>query len=99
MTRRPVEPVAAHCGIDMSLKPVSDTMWAYRMMAHTARITNFIYGDGSKDISEWHQLWQYIKDWNNRKPESCYGVLPGRHSTGVGTIWSGRKYCPWIRYQ
>lgn len=78
MTRRPVEPVAAHCGIDMSLKPVSDTMWAYRMMAHTARITSFIYGDGSKDISEWHQLWQYIKDWNNRKPESFKPIYHGR---------------------
>lgn len=70
MTKRAVEPISAYCNIDRSMNPATDAMWTYRIIAHAARVTNFAYGSGPKDILEWDQLWQYVHDWEHHKPSS-----------------------------
>ena len=70
VTKREVGPIAAYCNVDWSMDPATDATWTYRIIAHAARVTNFSYGCGSKNISEWDRLWQYIHDWEHHKPES-----------------------------
>lgn len=74
MTKRAVEPIAAYCNIDRSMDPATDAMWTYRIIAHAARVTNFAYGNGPKNVLEWDQLWQYIYDWEHHKPDSFLPV-------------------------
>jgi len=70
MTKRVVEPIADHCNVDMSLEPASDAMWTYRIIAHTARVTNFAYGNNAKNVLQWDRLWKYTIDWDRQKPDS-----------------------------
>lgn len=83
MTRRVVEPIADYCNVDRSLEPASDAMWTYRIVAHTARVTSFVYGPGGKDMLQWDGLWKYLQDWERRKPTS---FRPMYHA--YNTSWS-----------
>lgn len=71
LTRRPVGSFTDHCNIDTSLGPTSEVMWTYRIIAHTAKITDFVYGDvmfRTKD--RWNDLMQYVQDWEDSRPSS-----------------------------
>lgn len=67
---RPVQLVADHCNIDMSLEPAPDAMWVRRIIAHAAIITNFAYGTGTNDSQKWDELWSYALSWDKHKPDS-----------------------------
>ena len=71
MTQRPMEPVLDRCNIDESFQPTSDAGWTYRIIAHTAKVTNFAYGDArERNLENWDALWRYLHDWDREKPES-----------------------------
>jgi len=70
MTKRAVAPIADHYKVDMSLEPASDAIWTYRIIAHTARVTNFAYGNDAKDVLQFDRLWKYTIDWNKQKLDS-----------------------------
>lgn len=68
--QRPVEITGHHCGIDESLEPAPDHMWALRMASHTVRVTNYAYGSEPRSQARWDQLWLYLEDWDREKPTS-----------------------------
>lgn len=70
LTKRSVELTGQDCGIEDSLEPASDVIWVCRMMSHTAKVTNYAYGDGPRTEARWDQLWQYLEEWDQRKPPS-----------------------------
>ncbi|KAK2596324.1 hypothetical protein N8I77_013220 [Diaporthe amygdali] len=70
MTKQPVQPIIGYCSIDETLQPASDAMWAYRMIAHAARVTTFVHSTGGHDAEEWAKLWEYLRDWDRCKPDS-----------------------------
>lgn len=71
MTMRPiVEAILDYCNVAPSSEPTSEAVWTYRMIVHAARVTNYTYMKGPKDIAEWDRLLQYLHEWNIRKPGS-----------------------------
>ncbi|KAB8227175.1 uncharacterized protein BDW43DRAFT_324161 [Aspergillus alliaceus] len=93
LTQRPVGSFTDHCNIDTSLGPTSEAMWTYRIIAHSADITDFAYGDvvhRTKD--RWHDLMQYVQDWERSRPSSfmpIYSESENRPSSYFPKIW----YC------
>ncbi|POR35324.1 Uncharacterized protein TPAR_04457 [Tolypocladium paradoxum] len=81
MTKREVGPIADHCNVDASLEPAPDVMWTSRIIAHTARVTNFVYGHGAKYAAQWDQLWQYLCDWDRHKPDSFRPIYYAHRAT------------------
>lgn len=86
MVKRAVEPSLASCNANWSLAPADDATWTYRMIAHAARVTTFAYGDGPKDKLEWDRLWQYVLDWEQRKPDSFQPI----HYSHRTQLWTFR---------
>lgn len=82
MTKQPLQPIIAYCNIDETLQPASETMWAYRMIAHAARVTTFVNGTDRNDAVEWAKLWQYLQDWDRCKPNS---FLPMHQSAATSS--------------
>ncbi|KAF5528379.1 hypothetical protein CGCA056_v001392 [Colletotrichum aenigma] len=70
MVKRPVELLGEDCGIDGGLGPASDVIWAHRMTAHAARVTNFAYGNERRTTDLWDHLWRYLDSWDQAKPSS-----------------------------
>lgn len=70
ITQRPMEIAGHHCGVDESLEPAPDFMWALRITSHTVRVTNYVYGRDPRSAEQWEQLWQYLDDWERSKPAS-----------------------------
>lgn len=70
MTKRPVESVGDFCTITDTLTPATDSVWAYRSMAHAARVTSFVYGTETTNKAEWDRLWQYTQAWEQARPDS-----------------------------
>jgi hypothetical protein len=53
MTKRGIERIEDRCNFDLSLKPASDTVWTYRIMAHAAKVASFVYSPGGVDTGQW----------------------------------------------
>lgn len=70
LTRSSVELTAMDCGIDESLDPAADLMWYLRIMAHTARLTNYAYGGEARSIDAWDAHSRYLEDWDRAKPST-----------------------------
>lgn len=70
MKRRPVEHITEYCRIESSLEPASEAVWAHRMIFYTARVTSFVYGDGTSTTRDWDCFFKYLDDWEERKPAS-----------------------------
>jgi hypothetical protein len=68
--RQPMEIAGHHCGVDGSLGPAPDFMWALRITSHTVRVTNYAYGSHYQSQEHWNQLWLYLDDWDMGKPSS-----------------------------
>lgn len=83
VTKRPVELMGDDCGIDDTLEPASDAMWVYRIMLHTAKCTNFAYGNEPRTETLWDHLWQYLDDWEDAKPPS---FCPLNHTGGENPV-------------
>ncbi|RAH70056.1 Zn(II)2Cys6 transcription factor [Aspergillus aculeatinus CBS 121060] len=86
MVKRAVEPSLASCNANWSLAPADDATWTYRMIAHAARVTTFAYGNGPKAKLEWDRLWQYVLDWEQRKPDSFQPI----HYSHRTQLWTFR---------
>ncbi|OJJ94713.1 hypothetical protein ASPACDRAFT_64991 [Aspergillus aculeatus ATCC 16872] len=63
-----------------------DATWTYRMIAHAARVTTFVYGNGPKDKLEWDRLWQYVLDWEQHKPDAFQPI----HYSHRTQLWTFR---------
>ncbi|GAB1191023.1 hypothetical protein APSETT444_000192 [Aspergillus pseudonomiae] len=93
LTQRPVGSFTDHCNIDTSLGPTSESMWTYRIIAHAAKITDFVYGDvifRTKD--RWNDLMQYVQGWEDSRPNSfmpIYSETKNPPSSCFPKIW----YC------
>jgi hypothetical protein len=70
MMSRPVGPIADYWSFDFSVEPASDVIWAYRIIAHAARATNFAYGEEPKTVQRWDELWKSLCEWEKCKPVS-----------------------------
>lgn len=68
--QRPMKIAGHHCGVDESLDPAPDFMWALRITSHTVRVTNYVYDSAPRSTEQWDQLWQYLEDWDRSKPPS-----------------------------
>ncbi|QMW42327.1 hypothetical protein G4B11_005651, partial [Aspergillus flavus] len=93
LTQRPVGSFTDHCNIDTSLGPTSEAMWTYRIIAHAAKITDFVYGDvmfRTKD--RWNDLMRYVQDWEDSRPNAfmpIYSEAENPPSSCFPKIW----YC------
>ncbi|KAA8646718.1 uncharacterized protein ATNIH1004_005393 [Aspergillus tanneri] len=71
LIQRPVGSITEHCNIDMSLVASSDVMWAFRAIAHAAKVTDFAYDNVSfRTRDRWESLMQYLQDWEALRPAS-----------------------------
>ncbi|KAI8627083.1 hypothetical protein F5Y19DRAFT_466091 [Xylariaceae sp. FL1651] len=68
--KRSTELNAEQYNTDPSLEPAPEAVWAHRMIFHAAQITNFVYAEGVESVDEWDCLFQYLNDWDQRKPDS-----------------------------
>ncbi|KAI8151420.1 hypothetical protein K4K49_010657, partial [Colletotrichum sp. SAR 10_70] len=105
MVKRPVELLGEDCGIDGGLGPASDVIWAHRMTAHAARVTNFAYGNERRTTDLWDHLWRYLGSWDQAKPSSfeplneIHGIGPKDQASTFPDFYyihdcavSGRQY-------
>ncbi|KAF9875548.1 hypothetical protein CkaCkLH20_06929 [Colletotrichum karsti] len=102
MVKRPVELLGRDCDIDDGLGSATDVMWAHRMTAHAARVTNYAYGSEPRTLDAWDLLWRYLEDWDSAKPiafeplnetstESHVGSFPALYYLSDCAV-SGRQY-------
>ncbi|KAK2732145.1 arca-like protein [Colletotrichum kahawae] len=105
MVKRPVELLGEDCGIDGGLGLASDVIWAHRMTAHAARVTNFAYGNEPRTTDIRDHLWGYLDSWDQAKPSSFEplnefdGLAPEDQASTFPAIYyihdcavSGRQY-------
>ncbi|TVY13716.1 hypothetical protein LARI1_G008533 [Lachnellula arida] len=69
-TQRPLRPLAGYCHIDRSLSAADDWTWAHRIIAHTADILNYCYGNKPRGVEAWKALNSYTDEWESLKPAS-----------------------------
>lgn len=97
MTQRPIESVESYCNTDQSVHQASDVIWCHRIIAHAARVTNFVYQGTPKDVVLWDSLWQYFIDWDLHKPNSfqpiCCSSSPSTSADPDEAYVLPRIYC------
>ncbi|KAL7940587.1 hypothetical protein V8C42DRAFT_224152 [Trichoderma barbatum] len=109
MTERAVEPIATYFNSNWSLEPATDATWTHRIIVHAALVTNFAYGSDTKDVSQWDRLWQYVHNWEQRKPNSflpmyyaykkeLWTFKPGGQKISIGGRGSTTCILPTIHY-
>ncbi|QKX60339.1 uncharacterized protein TRUGW13939_07483 [Talaromyces rugulosus] len=99
MTKRGIERIEDHCNFDLSLEPASDTVWTYRIMAHAAKVTSFVYSPGGVDTEKWDEYWQYLNDWTERKPVFFSPTYDERTSNSTTLkVSDGKKQLPKISF-
>ena len=93
LTQRPMELIIEHCNINHELEPASDPMWTYRIIAHTAKITNFVYTSTTRPAEQFDQLTRYLVDWRRAKPHS-FNPIYQTHSSpeSFPTLWYACDY-------
>ena len=88
MTNRPLPTFLVNYGdIDRTFAPADDWVWTYRLIAHTADTLNYCNGSGPKTPSQWEQLWEYLKIWEEVVPPSFQPMFEEDADAASGKIF------------
>lgn len=68
ITQSTMQPLTGYCHIDRFLNEADDWTWTQRIIAHSADILNYCYGEKPRDVQTWKTLEKYIEDWVALRP-------------------------------